>query len=413
MNFKQWLGENWGREDDPSSIEARPGAVVYKWIIPLVTQDDHDRDTHRMGEVERSLKWRKGDGKDGDFKHNPDGYKPGSGGTPPIKPGYWQSHAIFKMTDDEMQVKDSWGREMSTYDRANRYRQNDMGQAHEAAREVVKSDPDVFASVVLHVAPHNRAAHESDPTTTSAYYIATSQTKDGKKNITTIKPKNGYQQDVGEQIKQVNNTLWKQIEAFGFDQSQYKGFHVAKHSRVKETMHDELFGMQYRSWQWNLVLTPEGWRANGSKSSSRTMGRRMYAGSTIQDHEHYISVTVHWDGKNWAVDDTSTPEANQSGFDRMLSHRFRRETMGRNVSRPTINQNQGADVTAGAETFDQAITRLCNEVPWIKNNRWLQKVANPYRVSPQKWNSMVEEAIVRAIDDDQYAKPTRQKPQGE
>jgi hypothetical protein len=367
LNFKEWFLENWASPTDTFQAEIRPGSAIFKWVMNTVSQDDWDKEMHIHTLGDKAM-------------DDPDvGPESGSGGKPVQSPGRWILHKTFKMDKSELENdKKKWD-DYNDHDRNRYYEERMMDKVYDEAKDIVKREPDVYATMVMMVGPLKEREYQ-DQTKVLAYYIATSG--NGKtKNISSILPR-GRGREASDMGTQINNALWKQLKSFGFEEEQYKGFNIASSSLARDqTHHVDLFGMQYRSWRWQLVLTDEGWRAY-----ERGMGRYMSASGA---YKYPVSATVVY-RNGWVVDDASCGGTSLSKFERdMASGKWGGYT----------NPAQREYATDKINKFDE-------EVEETSGKTHLAKIANPFLVPPGDWNQLVEAAIMMAIDDDIWASKT-------
>lgn len=447
LQFRTWL-ESLADEQDPLMGSSEPAFAVFKFVVPMTSQEDWDSERHALRGVGAALDHSREHGfgkkKDGepDFKWGAAGYAPGSGGTPPIHDGRWELHQVFRRPKPP---EDPEERQQWNWRYGNSENWESQGQerwtAQEEAKRVVVEEPRTFAAMVSVVAGRERLPDSWNPLRFVTGYIATSarKGKGGKKNVTVLTSKGwrGQVPDTG-----LTNAIEKMQRAFGFQHSQTVGLRTAK-MRPDDFL-KQLYGGQVKSWEWRLALTPEGWRVATRDGNEPDRAMAMEGGRRGNDPGDYINnwlrsqglnkgmpERTHWvvctvrykkaSPKTWnrdAVEAGWYPESlhidgrsfmgNISSFDWMLHQRCLRQAepgyVRPNYGSDHINDGQCQSTRQKIEQAEARLDQMLGEIPWMTPQ--LRAVANPFRMDQKEFDDMVTGAVLMAHDDQRMARPT-------
>lgn len=385
LNFRGWLAESFSDPNDQFSPNYDPALAVFKLVVP--TPDIAGWQT-RMTDL-------------GD--ENP--------GLPPVENGYWKLHDSFHMDEPQEGEDDEHTIASKTWLKKNpevwHHYKVKWNQAVEEAKRVVAEEPDTYASVIARIHDGMKLPWQ-EGVSMAAAFVATSPArgkKAGRKNVSSVfAPSRGFHPEYSDTA--FENAIRKCLAAFGLDRKRLPG--SPRDKDVRQSLYPMLWPNQAKAFKWVLVLTPQGWRVAGRDGKpDRRRDVPFYAWN--YDGQHDVLTTTQWSGSRWSKEDLAIRDPNH-GWRHIMARPYgtidqhrRNQESGKEVSRWSHDYvHPGSlDLAAQAMTgYNREFERYIDNVPWMTPS--LRHLAHIFNLTDEQWQASVWEAILRAIDDEDF-----------
>lgn len=403
--------------DDGLAPTTRAVAAVFKFVVPVTRQGDWDAGVHRAGEIDRALQH---DPAAGTFDYRPDDYEPASGGEPPVHDGEWKLENVWVSQFDKNRNWTEFQQEQTIH----------KDEATTMARSLVQKDQTVHAALVYLVEDGGRRWHVSDAKI-PVMFVATGRRSKSARTITTVKPKRGWQKAFSD--AQLRTVMSKVAATSGLKGRQIHGLLNFNKDVGRQAFTRQLWPQHIRGYQHTLALTPDGWRVvadphtglprrqiQGDNPSNNPLWHYSKGKPGGMQYDHMVMVHVEWDDKHWRPSDlhfivyphTGHPYINTHTIGAWHVQRLRKgEEQQRRMNdepgwRPYHSDMIRADeieyMRDSVNTSEERLNHTLDRIPWMTPG--LRAVANPFRLPPEEWDRIAEEAILRSHDDEQYQK---------